>query len=167
MSIASLIPLGAAGVAGVLGGKCLTGAAKGESFLDVLQTALLPSASSEQDQPRPTEAGAAAARSKAAVGWEENVAELSRRIRQRLDAAGIDLSVPVELRSDGLGGVLVDDPHPQRAEIEELLAADSELTKTFREVAAACTAEELTRSGSRWSEFRLQLDRNGGQAVFE
>ena len=59
---------------------------------------------------------------------DEDVADLSRRILQRLSAAGIDLTIPIELRTDGTGGVAVDDPHPQRAEIEQLIATDSEST---------------------------------------
>ena len=174
MSIPSLIRLGAAGAAGVLGVTGLARSSKGESFLDVLQTALLPDASAAQTSSPASDADIVS--SEAAdpgtdqSDLEEDVADLSRRILQRLNAAGIDLTIPIELRTDGIGGVAVDDPHPQRAEIEQLIATDSELTSSFYSVAAAYTADEVMRTetgGNRWSEFRLKLNRSGGQVAFE
>lgn len=173
MSLPSLIPLGA-GVAGALAGRGIADSSRGQSFLEVLQSALLPGNRTAQDSPQVVETDIAgkevAGSGKDRSELVEEMAELSRRLLQRFAAAGIDLTIPIELRSDGFGGVIVDDPHPQRTEIERLIAADRELTDAFQSVSAAYTADDAARTaagGNRWSEFRLKLDPSGGRVLFE
>src|SRR5262245_16413264 len=50
--------------------------------------------------------------------------ELSDRIGRQLTAAGIPLSEPIELVSNGQGGIAVASDHPQRAAIEAALGSD-------------------------------------------
>jgi hypothetical protein len=61
--------------------------------------------------------------------------QLTARIEQRLKDAGLQLTAPVELVSDGLGGIAVAGPHPQTAVIEEALGADVLLEHEFNELA--------------------------------
>ena len=57
--------------------------------------------------------------------------ELAGRIRRHLASAGIDLFEPVELISNGQGGIAVAGPHPQQAAIEEALGSDVLLERDF------------------------------------
>jgi hypothetical protein len=57
--------------------------------------------------------------------------ELADRIRRQLATAGIDLFEPVELISNGQGGIAVAGPHPQQAVIEEALGSDILLERDF------------------------------------
>ena len=57
--------------------------------------------------------------------------ELSERIGRQLTAAGIQLSEPVDLISNGQGGIAVASDHPQRAAIETVLSNDVLLERDF------------------------------------
>jgi hypothetical protein len=57
--------------------------------------------------------------------------ELAGRIRRQLASAGIDLFEPVELISNGQGGIAVAGPHPQQAVIEQALGSDVLLERDF------------------------------------
>ena len=57
--------------------------------------------------------------------------ELSERIGRQLTAAGIPLSEPVDLVSNGQGGIAVASDHPQRAAIEAALGNDVLLERDF------------------------------------
>lgn len=57
--------------------------------------------------------------------------ELSERIGRQLTAAGIQLSEPVDLVSNGQGGIAVASDHPQRAAIEAALGNDVLLERDF------------------------------------
>jgi hypothetical protein len=61
----------------------------------------------------------------------ERIASLAGRIRQHLVAAGIELSQPLELVSDGLSGIAVAGAHPQQAAIEQALGNDVLLLRDF------------------------------------
>ena len=65
------------------------------------------------------------------------------RIRRQLAAAGIQLSQPVELHSDGLGAIAVAEDHPQQSAIEELLAGDYLLQRDFQQLAGDYAASGL------------------------
>jgi hypothetical protein len=58
-----------------------------------------------------------------------------------LAAAGIQLAKPVELTSDGAGGIDLLGPHPQQAEIERALASDYLLERDFHEVVGESGAD--------------------------
>jgi hypothetical protein len=67
---------------------------------------------------------------------ETSLKKFRDAILRRFAGAGIDTSVPVQLHSDGLGGVNVAGQHPDRLAIEQLFASDEELTSTFNQLAA-------------------------------
>ena len=81
------------------------------------------------------------------------------RLRERLLAAGIDLTKAIPLKV-GLGGeIQVDGDHPDRAAIEDLLATDSQLAATFRMLANTLTKQFDATSGEPFSsEFRLTVE---------
>jgi hypothetical protein len=61
--------------------------------------------------------------------------ELRERIARQLATAGIQLFQPVELISNGQGGIAVAGPHPQQAVIEEALGSDVLLERDFNQLA--------------------------------
>ena len=61
--------------------------------------------------------------------------EMGQRIQQQLAAAGIQLTQPVALTSNGQGGIAVAGPHPQQAAIEEILGSDILLERDFNNLA--------------------------------
>ena len=62
---------------------------------------------------------------------QQRIDELQQRIQQQLAATGIRLSQPLELVSDGAGGIAVAGPHPEQAAIEEVLGQDVLLERDF------------------------------------
>lgn len=62
--------------------------------------------------------------------------ELRERIERQLAAAGISLSEPVELESNGQGGIAVVGAHPQQAAIEAALGSDVLLERDFNVLAS-------------------------------
>ena len=65
----------------------------------------------------------------------QRISALADRFRRHLAAANIKLLEPVELISDGLGGMKIAGAHPQRAEIEASLATDLTLENEFNRLA--------------------------------
>jgi hypothetical protein len=61
--------------------------------------------------------------------------EMQQRIQQQLAVAGIQLTQPVDLVSNGQGGIAVAGPHPQQAAIEEALGSDILLERDFNNLA--------------------------------
>jgi hypothetical protein len=78
---------------------------------------------------------AAAAQAAAKTQLQQQADALSSRIQQQLAAAGIQLQQPVELTSDGDGGIAVAAGHPQQAVIQQLLSSDYELEHDFNQLA--------------------------------
>jgi hypothetical protein len=72
--------------------------------------------------------------------------ELRERIQRQLAEAGIQLFEPVELVSNGQGGIAVAGSHPQRALIEEALGSDVLLERDFNLLANEYS-EFVTGSG--------------------
>lgn len=80
------------------------------------------------------------------------------RLRDRLSAAGIDLSEEIALTLGSRGEIQVDGLHPDRAAVEELLAGDTQLTSTFRQLANALAGRTTSTAGNPISdEFRLAI----------
>ena len=65
---------------------------------------------------------------------QRRIEQLAQRIKQQLEAAGIDLAEPLTLTGDGLGGISAGD-HPQKAAIESLLESDVLLLRDFERLA--------------------------------
>jgi hypothetical protein len=100
----------------------------------------------------------------------DETAEFAEQLRSKLAAAGIDVTSPLELKTDGQQ-VLLDDPHPQRAKVEALFAADAELANAFHELAAAYSTDATIRSRldpyRLGGEFRLQISDTENVVHFE
>lgn len=69
---------------------------------------------------------------------QPQIKELRQRALQCLAEAGVELSEPVDLISNGQGGIAVVGPHPQQAAIEAALSADVLLEHDFQRLAADC-----------------------------
>jgi hypothetical protein len=95
---------------------------KGVSFAAELVTPA-NAASSEQNKPSEKNADQALLKQRAD--------ELGQQIEQQLAIAGIQLSEPVELISDGQGGIAVATDHPQAAAIQAVLSSDILLERDF------------------------------------
>ena len=120
----SPIALGTAiGAAALTVGRGATEAVgKGLSFASQLVTSG-NAASSEQNKQ--------SEKSTAQAALKQRADELSQRIERQLAAAGIQLSEPVELTSDGQGGIAVATEHPQAAAIQAALSSDILLERDF------------------------------------
>lgn len=68
---------------------------------------------------------------KALAELKQRTADLAGRVRRQLAAAGIKLDKPVELISDGAGGIAVAADHPQGAAIQSSLSGDVLLERDF------------------------------------
>src|SRR5688500_8104085 len=77
---------------------------------------------------------------------QRRVEQLAQRIKQELEAASIDLSEPLTLTGDGLGGISAG-VHPQRTEIENLLESDVLLLRDFERLADEFEAVAAEASG--------------------
>jgi hypothetical protein len=71
---------------------------------------------------------------------------MQQRVQQQFAAAGIQLTQPVELISNGAGGIAVAGPHPQQAAVEDLLGSDILLERDFNQLAG--DYEELLGGGA-------------------
>lgn len=152
MSLSTLLPLAGAAIAPVLG-QVVNSVTEGLSFLDVMHT---------QEQPGATEPVEA---SKANT-LQQDIVELTDRLRERFAQLGIDLTTPLRLKQDGRDGVVVDGEHPDRVLIESIFGNDEELTSQFNAVAASATeGSDATDSGIT-KEFRLVMGQAGTQIEF-
>lgn len=93
---------------------------------------------------------------------QRRIEAFASQIKQQLAEAGIDVSQPLTLTDDGLGGIAALD-HPQRAAIEELLEGDFSLLRDFDRLkddyeAAAASDNALPE------EFRLVVSEAGGSS---
>jgi hypothetical protein len=69
------------------------------------------------------------------------IARLQERIKQHLSTEGIRLNKPVELITNGAGGIAVAGPHPEQAAIEAALASDYLIERDFQQVAEQSAAD--------------------------
>jgi hypothetical protein len=116
--------VGAAAVA--VGSGALGAVSNSLSFAAELARAAKGSPGSAPSQNRPPDPRTA---------LEPRIVELRQRAEERLREAGIDLSQPVELTTNGHGGIAVAEPHPQQAAIEAALASDVLLEHDFNKLA--------------------------------
>jgi hypothetical protein len=145
----------AAGAAAfTLGSSALAAAGRGLSFAAELarEATSIPA---KADQPgmsaNPTPASASKATDQAADVLRE-------RITQRLSEAGVPLSQPVTLVSNGQGGIAVVGPHPQQAQIEEALGSDLLLERDFNQLASQVASSAAPASdGSSAAGFSLTV----------
>jgi hypothetical protein len=136
MASASLLPV--LGVAGIGLARAATAAiGEGLSFAAELMRGEEPPASTSVEQ-EPGEIPQA-------------INALVSRIKKQLAAAGIDVTQPLTLTSDGLGGITAGD-HPQRAAIEELLESDVLLLRDFERL-----KDEFETSAGPGTDFQLSI----------
>jgi hypothetical protein len=117
----------AAGAAAfTLGSSALAAAGRGLSFAaELARGANAPTASQQSSSPwTSTPASGSAVTNSAADA-------LRQRIALRLFEAGVQLSQPVTLISNGQGGIAVAGAHPQQAQIEEAVGSDLLLEHDF------------------------------------
>lgn len=69
---------------------------------------------------------------------DSEIEQLRQRVERCLAEAGIQLSQPVELVSNGQGGIAVAGAHPQQAAIEQALSGDLLLEHDFQRLASDC-----------------------------
>src|SRR6185503_3830929 len=118
----------ALGVAAVTVGRgAATAVGNGLSFAsELLKAAGSPAAAGDNN-------ASATANERAAL--TQRIDAIKDRIRQQLAAAGISLTQPVELSSNGAGGIAVAAGHPQHAAIEAALGNDYLLEHDFNQLA--------------------------------
>jgi len=163
MGLSPLVPIAGAAL-GSLANKTLDRLTNGPSFLDTLRESF-----SKGDAAPP----AGNQTTNVIPSAEEQAAKfetLVRLLRQRFSAAGVDTSVPIELKGDGRGRVIVDDPHPDRVAIEQILASDPNLSARFLDLSSVfARARELQGSLDPLGDgdFRLRLDERGACVSYE
>ena len=86
---------------------------------------------------------------------QQSLGKFGRLAAEKLREAGIDLSQPMELRSDGRDGVYESGLHRQRAEIEQVFEQHPELTHAFYD--AAAKIQQLQAAGREEADGELQL----------
>jgi hypothetical protein len=159
MGLSPLLPIAGATVSS-LAGKALDTISRGPSFLEVLRGAVGADNSPADVRDAATES------SSSPEELAEDLKTLVRKLEASLRAVRANSSVPIELKSDGRGGVVLENPHPARAAIEQILVNDATLREEFHRLAARTIAlhgrEEPSASGET-EDFRLRLDDDGGR----
>lgn len=148
----------------------------GASLTNVAQRAgeQIGSALSFLDHLRPSEAEKAANESPeaAADGEESALASSLKRFHEKavslFRAAGIDLSLPVELSLDAQGNVSVSGAHPDLLRIEAVIAESPELSAAATDLVQQHSAVQFPFAGQTPSqsstfgdELRVELDEAG------
>ena len=72
--------------------------------------------------------------------FEQAIRDFVARLRQRLAAAGVELSGSLELKIDGLGGIEVGGNRSDEWAIEGALAADGQMLAEFNRLAEWCAS---------------------------
>ncbi len=150
MPVPSLLPIGGAAI-GLLASRTLTSLVDGLSFKSVL-TGNQATGSDKN--------GTTATEARVSLNLAEVTPQFVSGLRDRLQAAGVDLSQPFTLKDDGHGTVIVDGEHPDRATIERVLAEDSKLASEFQEIASAASERRQSYPlgmDNVFGEFRLKF----------
>lgn len=85
------------------------------------------------------------------------------RLKQRLAAAGVELTGALDLASDGLGGVQVGSDRADRSAIEQVISGDAQLLAEFNQLAEQ--NESLGKSDDRLSDFGLLIGEDDAEVV--
>ena len=100
---------------------------------------------------------------KIAADIQKRTAEFAGQFKQALATHGIDPNIPVELSVGGDGRIIVDNGHPQAAEIGKLFTADPQLAQAYRDVAAQNDHLTLMQAGAAyvkdWNAARTDGER--------
>jgi hypothetical protein len=132
MQVFSPLMAGAAALAPIASGAWQRIAGGTSNFSKLLQTpAADPAGSEETDDPSPADA---------------ELQDWHRTAAQQLEAAGIDLSVPLELGLAADGSIEVRNAHIQALDVERLLNANVDLVTRFRSLAATLASSQASSS---------------------
>lgn len=148
MPVSSLLSIAGIAAAGSLAREAVSAVGSGLSFA----AELARQGRGEELAPATDERDSAQEQFAAALS------QFARRLQQRLAAAGLAVTAPLELAADGLGGIDVGGNHPQRSAIEQLLASEEALREQF----AALAEHHAEMTGVSRHEFGLLID---GEAV--
>lgn len=91
-----------------------------------------------------------------------SLAQLTQHLTAKLQQLGVSLDEPLSLSLDRQGVWRASANHPQRREIESLLASDAELARALNEVAAH---EQLRRAAEEHTRFAQLYAQNPELAV--
>ena len=143
MSLSPLIPIAGA----ALGSLAISAASKlpgGLSFLEILHLNKSEKTTDDKSTADEAAAGLDGLLSLGSVSVQQiqdqaqtALQQFQEQLNQLLAAQGIDLSQPINLKSDQFGGIDLTNDHPQRAQIEQLLADHPELAQQFNELSVA------------------------------
>jgi len=133
--------------------RAIEGLTNGLSFLDILH---LPDSEPTKVEP-----------SGAPPTPPVDLAEFSKRLRERFAELGIDLKSPLRLKLDGRGGIMVDGDHPDRVVVESLFQTDQNLAEQFAAVATFATSQQPAHDDFTAEDFRLAIDQRGETIGFE
>ena len=65
---------------------------------------------------------------------ETQFSAFKRNMRQLLEQSGVDLTWELRLSTDGAGGLVVEDMHPDKEKIEQLLRENPDLVQQFKQL---------------------------------
>lgn len=82
--------------------------------------------------------------------FQEKSAQFQAEVNNRLLAAGVGITQPLDLTTDASGNVKVVGDHPQKDQIEAMFADDPELANQFRQISATGS---LIKACEAHSEF--------------
>jgi hypothetical protein len=99
---------------------------------------------------------------------DEKLQDFIRRFRERLLLGGVDPQQKLELQQEPWGSIAVSDDHPQKEQVEAILAADPLLASEFHQLAdeyrQATEAAGQNLSGA--DVFQMSIGASGGTAGF-
>jgi hypothetical protein len=144
MPVSSLLSIAGIAAAGSLAREAVSAVGSGLSFAAELA----------RQGRREEIAPATGERDSAQEQFTAALSQFARRLQQRLAAAGLAVTAPIELAADGLGGIDVSGNHPQQSAIEQLLASDEGLREQF----AALAEDHALLTGESRHEFGVMID---------
>lgn len=147
MTITPLLTIAGAAAGGVatIAAHSIAG---GLSFLETLHSQASEKPNASSTTPEASSSGISLSSLKASA--QAALAKFQQLLGPKLAQLGVNLSQPLELAVDSLGGIRETSGHPQAAQIEQLLAGDDELSRLFRQGASQ---SEVVRAGEEHERF--------------
>jgi hypothetical protein len=95
--------------------------------------------------------------------FDNSLAAFVAHLRNRLASLGIDVREPLELESDGLGGIQIGGDRADRAAVEQALTGDRHLLDEFQKL-----AEQFAALGGEYDKvgkFGLLVGEDGAEVI--